>query len=671
MAIRGFGRRPDRPIDIGADLDRMTKDREATAPSPPGLAAASPAAAPGGQPAAPGAPAAAIGAQPAAIGAPAVQPAKPATGRRPARAAAAPTQPPAPDPNRIGVVVIHGIGTQKPGETLLLWAHSLLRVVNAWAATTPGVPPSNDHALTADIDLSGGSRPWVAVDVPRTPGHAKQTWLLTEAWWAARVTPPSLADMFDWLVPSGEIRSLIAGVFHGVGQQDKTLRAIDRVFLAPFVWLATALALLIYLILSAVRIIPYQPLRDAALFKALDVFLIDWFGDLRAVLTDRTQAASIRSRAIDAIRACVDQGCGTIVVIGHSAGTIVGYTTLADTALEPTVSVARFITLGQALGIGWRLGHVLDPSVADRDPDRLYEGDRLRTPIETARPGVEWHDFWATHDPAPAGGFANAPSLSRPSRTGGTSTMVFNHMSLLEDHGGYWDNDEEFLLPVARLLDTAPARALASTSRFFPESATPPGTPPTSDDRSGRSPVRARARQLRVEALQRSWAMVMVAGALAVPMVVLGSIVGSEPTYQRGFEQLWGAWVWLSTTPAKSLWSAFGIGLPGDPPSGLIASLIGMALMAVAFWGVGKIASGLWLAWDARERQIALQPVPQWRPVREIEGPLLLCGIAALTLLAFAATGNWWFALPALVLIVCARVVSGLLPRGSVVNPSS
>jgi len=165
--------------------------------------------------------------------------------------------------------------------------------------------------------------------------------------------------------------------------------------------------------------------------------------------------------------------------------------------------------------------------------------------------------------------------------------------------------------------------------------------------------------------------MVMVAGALAVPAVLAGSIVGGAPTYQRAFEQLWGGLVWLSTTPAKHVWSALGIGLPGEPPDGLIVSLLGIALMAVTFWGVGKIASGLWEAWDARERQISLQPVPQWRSVREIEGPLVLCGIAALTLLAFAFTGNWWFAAPAAVLVVCARIVGVLLPRGSVVNPSS
>ena len=59
------------------------------------------------------------------------------------------------------------------------------------------------------------------------------------------------------------------------------------------------------------------------------------------------------------------------------------------------------------------------------------------------------------------------------------------------------------------------------------------------------------------------------------------------------------------------------------------------------------------------------------RSVREIEVPLVLCGIAALTFLAFAATGNWLFALPALVLVACARVMSALVPKGTVVNPPS
>lgn len=668
MAIRGIGRRPDRPADIGADLDRLAGARPET-PPPAGLADAT-----------------GLGAA-------------------------------APDPNRIGVVVIHGIGTQKPGETLLLWAHSLLRVVNAWAATTPGVAHDNDHALTADIDLTGATRPWVAIDVPAAPGHEPQTWLMTEAWWAARVTPPTLSEMYRWLVPSGELGSLVRGIFHGVSGQDRLLRAIDRVFLVPFVWVATILSVLLYIVLSVVRVVPYKPLQDSALFAALDTFLIDWFGDLRVLLTDRAQAASIRSRAIDAIRACADEGCGTVVVIGHSGGTIVGYTTLADDALEASLPVTRFVTLGQALGIGWRLGHALATTVADRYPDRLYEGDRLDRRVEQVRPGVEWHDFWATHDPAPAGGFANAPALSRPSRTGGTSTMVFNRMSILEDHGGYWDNDEEFLLPVARLLDTSPGKALASASRFFPDPAPRAGAAPTAgpaeaapavdpaeamsapaadptstgdvpdeapgslpgpaasgapasaDARSGRSPARSAARQARVAALQRSWALVMLAGALAIPAVVAHSVlVGGPPSFELAGQGVWGFAGWLGERVGLLL-DALSIGRPAGALSPTVASLIGIGVFAGAFYAAGWIASRLWQDWDARERELALQPVPQWRPIRQIERPLWLCGAAAMLLLLFAVSGNWLLAAPSAVLVGVAWLLAARVPRGHVVNP--
>lgn len=664
MAIRGIGRRPDRPVDIGEDLDRI-EGRPRAEPAP-GAPTPVPAVDAGG-----------------ARRRGRVAPGIATAGTEAPGPTAAPVAKPriAPDPSRIGVVVIHGIGSQKPGETLLLWAHSLLRIVNGWAATTPGVVHDNDHALTADIDLTGETRPWVAINVPAPPGeaeaavdaatvpHPAQTWLLTEAWWAARVTPPSLSEMFRWLVPSGEVGRLISGIFQGVDRQDRTLHAIDTVFLRPFVWLATALAVVLYLVLSLVRLIPYKPLQDFALFTALDAFLIDWFGDLRVLLTDRAQAASIRGRAIDAIRACADEGCASVVVIGHSGGTIVGYTTLTDEALEADLPIRRFITLGQALGIGWRLGHAQDPTVADRLPDHLYQGDRLRRAIEHVRPGVEWHDFWGTHDPAPAGGFANSPSVSKPSLTGGASTMVFNQLSILNDHGAYWDNDEEFLLPVARLVDTAPAKAGASASRFFADDVEPAGAGEAA--RSARAPARAEARRDRVRALQRSWAMVMLAGALAIPAVIAHSIVvGGSSSFQLAGQGIWSFAVWLGERVGLLL-DAFGIGRPSGTADPLLAGLAGAVAMAVAFWAVGEAASRLWADWDARERQIALQPNPSWRPLRQIEGPLWLCGVAALLLLPFAATGAWILAAPSAVLVGIAWLIASRVARGSVANPAT
>ena len=94
--------------------------------------------------------------------------------------------------------------------------------------------------------------------------------------------------------------------------------------------------------------------------EAITGFLVDWFGDVRVLLTDRIQAANIRARLAEAIQDCLDAGCGTIVVVGHSGGTMVGYMTLADEAYEP-LPVNTFVTHGQALTIGWRLGHFGDP----------------------------------------------------------------------------------------------------------------------------------------------------------------------------------------------------------------------------------------------------------------------------------------------------------------------
>jgi len=119
------------------------------------------------------------------------------------------------------------------------------------------------------------------------------------------------------------------------------------------------------------------------------------------------------------------------------------------------------------------------------------------------------------------------------------------------------------------------------------------------------------------------------------------------------------------------LLDAFGIGRPSGVLSSTFASLLGVIVLALAFWGVGEIASRLWEGWDARERQLALQPVPQWRPVRQIEVPLWLCGIGALSLLLFAASGWWLLAAPAAVLVVIAWVVAKRAPRGHVVNPAT
>ena len=206
---------------------------------------------------------------------------------------------------------------------------------------------------------------------------------MTEAWWAARVSPPSVAQMFRWLVP-WEIKRLIGGILSGFGSEGGFFRLVDIVFLPLFLIPMTVLIILAFILFRILRAIPWKPLQDFAAIRAIDAFLVDWFGDMRILLTDRVQAANIRARVAEAIGDCVDAGCGTIVVIGHSGGTIVGYMTLADEAYS-SLPVSTFVTHGQALTLAWRLAHFGEPEVADHHPDRLYAGDRLSDGPHEAR----------------------------------------------------------------------------------------------------------------------------------------------------------------------------------------------------------------------------------------------------------------------------------------------
>lgn len=570
-----------------------------------------------------------------------------------------------PPPQTIGVVCVHGVGDQRPGDTLLSWARALERVVTAWKATTVGVAPGNDPVEDANIDFSGASRPFIRLDIPEVPAadtrsgspHPAQVWYITEAWWASHVKPPTVGQMFRWLVPN-EMWRIVFGIFTGIGGESGRLaRYVDAVLLTLFVVPGTLLALAVYLVFRVMQVIPNKKVQEFAGLKALQFFLADWFGDVRVLLTDRAQAANIRSCVAASIQDCVDAGCDTIVVIGHSGGTMVGYMTLTDPAFHE-LPVKRFITHGQALGLAWRLGHVDEYTVPDRNQDHLYQGDRLRMDLaETERAekhGLQWWDFWGTHDPACGGGLSQ-PVVTRPERVnGGESTRVFNRMSLRNDHGAYWDNDEEFVLPVASLIELAPGGAPGT--RFFPE-------------RHGQ--IRKQRRHARVKLLQAAWFGVM-ASALAAVALALGRLLLQHDgrTIERAGVEVWAA---LSTlmTQLGLAFDFFQIGKPDLPPvSGTPAVLVGVAALLVAYWAIGRTMASLWNRWDRRERQIALQPIPGWRSRWLLVVQLGLCAGASIMLWTVAWLGDWLFVGPSIIALALAVGTSLIGDRGCVRRPS-
>ncbi len=416
-----------------------------------------------------------------------------------------------PEVPHVGIVFVHGIGSQAAAETLLDWGGAIVRVLSDARA---GHHAAADPVLDAQLDPGPGESRFIEVQLPaiETEDGAtvpEQHWVMTEAWWAQRVRPPSFRQMADWLGTGGAITRIVdALIAPKRGAGDPRLRPAAEVrplhigpggveeepdagthtgSLSPFATLArwvaalggnlylralSALLLVLYGVLRAVeKLVPIGPLKDGALTRPLDGFVLDWFGDVYVLLGDSAQAASVRGRLVDGLTDLDLAGCDRIAVVAHSGGAIVSYMTLTDPA--HSLRVDRLITLGEGLNLAWNL---VDGKGSD---GAAVESERLSRNVFAAHPKLRWDDFWASQDPAPVGVLRFSSSNPPDDRTLGRieSHATWNMLSLSEDHGGYWDNDEEFVIPLLRLLEK-PDGTDRPAGTEPPAAASPAGAPP-------------------------------------------------------------------------------------------------------------------------------------------------------------------------------------------------
>jgi hypothetical protein len=534
------------------------------------------------------------------------------------------------DPNRVGVVFVHGIGTQPACETFLDWSGSIVRVLGDWMDEHGYLV---DPVRRCDFDLSGARLPILELAVPEHDGHSAQAWVLTEAWWAATTRSPGLGSMTSYVrhalrpimtgIRTGytvraaaweEQRSTAIGLaapaqdnqngplilaalrrrFDWVNMLDRIQKELTILAFGPALALGTAV-LWIY---APFRSIPIQPLQNLAALKSADNLLTRWFGELPDITVDPIQSANVRSRLIGAIKGLRAEGCGRIVVISHSGGAIVGYTTLCDPAFID-VGVDKLVTLGECLALAWRI---------EGAARGLEPGSRLLGDLTALRPNLRWSDFWSTYDPAPAGPLTPPPGIRAADR----SHSTINRMSILEDHGSYWDNDEEFMIPLLQNIDTPDGEA--KDSRFFRDTSL--GT------------VRLAWRRRRVAVLAL-WRWIATLGA-AVPLIVttataaLGAAGVGGLAARQGPARLGADFAaWWATVPGHELIAGplDGVAKVASWPGSLPVVgewAIGAAIIVVAFLILARIGVGRWEAWDYTERLAARKLVPEhvagWRP---------------------------------------------------------
>ena len=555
------------------------------------------------------------------------------------------------DPNRTGVVFVHGIGTQPACETFLDWSGSIVDLLADWRANHGF---GQDPVRSCDYDLSGARLPLLEVDVPEYDGHPAQSWVLTEAWWAATTRAPGLGSMTTYVRRA--LPGIMAGIRQSYGQRSNSwakqrgqARAfaktsdgyehsslvLDAVPSRRTDWIdvldriqkeltilafgpALILGRLVLLAYAPFRSIPIGAVQNVAALKSADNFLTRWFGELPDIICDPVQSANVRARLVAAIRGLEGEGCGRIVIVSHSGGAIVGYTTLCD-PVYMDLQVDKLVTLGEGLALAWRI---------ENAPAGLEPGSRLLGDLSKLRPNLQWADFWSTYDPAPAGPLKPLAGAGVADR----SHSTINRMSILEDHGSYWDNDEEFLIPLLQHIDVP--TGMPEESRFF------------RDDNLATVRLAWRRRRVAVLAL---WRWVATLGAL-IPLVVttatalLGAAGVSALAKQHGPERLGAdfAWLWaripgheIIAGPLDGLSKVAG--WPGALP--VIGEwAMGAAIIALTFLVLARIGVGRWEAWDLSERQAARKRIPE-RPSRwwHVPAAILLTGAAvAMSVATFA-----------------------------------
>ncbi len=527
------------------------------------------------------------------------------------------------DANRIGVVFVHGIGTQPACETFLDWSGSIVGLLADWRSDHGfGVDP----VVRCDYDLSGARLPILELDVPEYDGHPAATWVMTEAWWAATTRSPGLGSMTayvrhalpeimagirrsyqarteEWVKRRADSRTFANGstgyahtglVLDSVpGRRSDWIDLLDRIQKELTILAfgpALILGRVVLWVYAPFRAIPISSIQNIAALKSADNFLTRWFGELPDIIDDPVQSANVRARLAAAIRGLRAEGCGRIVVVSHSGGAIVGFQTLCDPAYLD-IPVDKLVTLGEGLQLAWRIEN------AHRG---LPPGSRLAGDLSQLRPDLFWADFWSTYDPAPAGPIEPPAGV----RVADRSHSTINRMSILEDHGSYWDNDEEFLIPLLQHIDTPTAGT--EGSRFY------------RDLNLGTVRLAWRRRRVAVLALWR-WIATLGAG---LPIVVttieallgaagVSALAGSAGPERLGAD-LAGRW---ASIPGHEIIAGPLDGLsrvagwPGALP--LIGEwAIGASVIALVFLVLARIGVGRWEAWDQRERRLARRSVP-------------------------------------------------------------
>ncbi len=218
--------------------------------------------------------------------------------------------------HELGILLVHGIGTQPAGETITRWGDVLVKAITH--ATGEKVAATVERAGKG-LDGSDGDRIEALVRLEHD-GEVEH-WLVSEGWWAESFLAPTYGELVSWslralpwaltthiaqrfwLAKSGHTNKAVAVAL-------ALIKLVVGLLLAPFAILGLAVVLVVGLLpITSVRV---------ALLKVQSK-LSATVGDSLVFVESPVRAALIKTRILAGLEG-LQRRCERTIIVAHSQG---------------------------------------------------------------------------------------------------------------------------------------------------------------------------------------------------------------------------------------------------------------------------------------------------------------------------------------------------------------
>ncbi|MEP6821401.1 MAG: hypothetical protein ABI946_03535 [Chthoniobacterales bacterium] len=260
---------------------------------------------------------------------------------------------------RLGLLFVHGIGTQQEGVTLMQSGGPLLEWLRDWLELKGD--PEIRQAVLKPSEVSGESRAHAEFLIEPL-GESPQRIVLAESLWAAQFDPPPFRELCGWLLgygawvalrhfctqtPDAMLRWVPFWIRSHLLKLDAATANLGAIVVAFVGLIFVVLPLQLFLVaLYVLALVPLQAVKDWVV--RLGVRISEIIGDSYVFVSNPLARAAITHKLLTDL-AWLEERCGNeipIVILAHSQGAAVAFDALRGRRSSRPV---RLITYGAGI----------------------------------------------------------------------------------------------------------------------------------------------------------------------------------------------------------------------------------------------------------------------------------------------------------------------------------